>query len=597
MIVFLPVSRFRIEYQVVSGRPYTVVERFLLEAVEDGTNRLDTLVDLLGIHRRVVIEGLVTLMQAGWLALSADPAGGEFVVTSIGRQVLSQDDKLPPTTQIEDRTTYVVMECVRGQIARGNSVHYQPRGELKLAWSQGVQIPKSETPYTVEPGLVRTLLWTDAEKGEYVRAVGPINIVRDSADFVVVDVDVESRRLIGLPTQWEQDLIDELIDRVIRKQKKMEAAHEQIDPRELQKYIQPSPNSEEIVSNQSEWTVPLETVSLVSGISQHTSLLVEKLERAQSCAVIVSPNLSLMVIKRLMAPVLAAIRRGVLIDVVWGWKPSTVDLDQAESLQYLTAMQSMAASVGSPGRLQVARDASRSNTSLLITDAEGRFEAVVGSNSWLGSSNKDVVSVRLTHPGPVGRLCSTASDLLGSDAHLRNSSSIIRLQNANAELDSALLRNMHQEPNPLTSSPPLPFCRVRLLRDREHYAEFQRLTSACVERIRCSSSLVRSGISRSVTRAIVDALARGHKVGLSIRGTSTLPPGIAELEKLGAIIKRSPDASSNWLIVDRNVAVVTSLNWLANPPNEARPRNFDLGISVESASFTEQLSNVLETQT
>ena len=69
MIVLLPVSRYRVRYQVASGRPYSFFERFILEGVRDGYSSLETLERTFRVHRRVLIEGLVTLVQAGWVAI------------------------------------------------------------------------------------------------------------------------------------------------------------------------------------------------------------------------------------------------------------------------------------------------------------------------------------------------------------------------------------------------------------------------------------------------------------------------------------------------------------------------------------------------
>src|SRR4051812_6789753 len=116
MLAFLPVNRFRVSYQVASGRPYSALERLLLEAVREGTATLDGLVDLFCVHRRIVIEGLVTLMQAGWLGLRPGD-DHKFEVTDAGRGALAQPGSLPDNIALTEKTAYLVMELVRGQIA------------------------------------------------------------------------------------------------------------------------------------------------------------------------------------------------------------------------------------------------------------------------------------------------------------------------------------------------------------------------------------------------------------------------------------------------------------------------------------------------
>ena len=597
MIAFLPVVRFKVDYQVASGRPYTAVERFILEAVAAGTTRLDALVDFLGVHRRVMIEGLVTLMQAGWLALNADPSVGEFVITSSGRQALKHDDQLPPSTQVSNRPpAFVAMECVRGQIARGSAIRFRTRGELKPLWEQGVQIPRSDVPYTVEPGLVRPLLPTDTEKGEYVRAVGPIDLVRHSGDYVVVDVDVENRRLVGLPTEWEADLVDDLVERVSRKRKTLEAAGDKHDMGELRKLIRTGggPPEDEFF-RRNEWDVPAETVSLLRGAGAHAELIRTQLEQAQSCAVIVSPSLDLKVVKSLTNPVLAALKRGVSIDVSFGWKPNGVP-DRSEAVKYLAAMQDMAPSTATTGRLQATASPSASNACLLLADPAGRFEAVVGSYPWLGGG--DGASVRLKHPGPVGKVCSIVADLIGSDANLRNSSNNIRLQNANAELESQLLQLDSAGPiDASPAAPAQPSCRVRLLRDREHYHELRELTSSAQQQLLVFTVPERGKAAPAVAEVLSTALANGRRIVLCLAGSPSAAPTIVEWEKLGAVTQMVPGLSGNCLLADGHSAIVTSYKWLSEPRHGLRPRNYEVGISVTSAQFANELLGLVRAGT
>jgi hypothetical protein len=65
MIAFLPIARYRVVYQVASGRPFSSFERLLLKAIKDGHGSVPALAKMFCIHRRMIVEGLVTLMQAG----------------------------------------------------------------------------------------------------------------------------------------------------------------------------------------------------------------------------------------------------------------------------------------------------------------------------------------------------------------------------------------------------------------------------------------------------------------------------------------------------------------------------------------------------
>ena len=43
MIVLVPVSRYRVRFEVASGRPYSVLERLVLDAVREGVTSLEPL--------------------------------------------------------------------------------------------------------------------------------------------------------------------------------------------------------------------------------------------------------------------------------------------------------------------------------------------------------------------------------------------------------------------------------------------------------------------------------------------------------------------------------------------------------------------------
>ena len=120
MIVLLPVSRYRVRYQVASGRPYSFFERFVLEGVRDGYSSLEKLEQTYRVHRRVIIEALVTLVQAGWIAI--DRTTHELVLSASGKDAVEQPDGLPKSIVVLDQTDFVLGERVQGQVAKGTEV-------------------------------------------------------------------------------------------------------------------------------------------------------------------------------------------------------------------------------------------------------------------------------------------------------------------------------------------------------------------------------------------------------------------------------------------------------------------------------------------
>src|SRR5690348_12689916 len=112
MILLIPLSRFEVPYEVGKGRPYSKLEALILRAIEEGAGTLDALRAAFAVHPRLLIEALVTLTQAGWLAVSNEP-GRSFVITAEGKQALEVGG-VPESLQTWSDETYVLMERLTG---------------------------------------------------------------------------------------------------------------------------------------------------------------------------------------------------------------------------------------------------------------------------------------------------------------------------------------------------------------------------------------------------------------------------------------------------------------------------------------------------
>ena len=130
MIAFVPIARYKVEYQVASGRPFSIFEKLLLRGIDGGSNTLGSLAEMFKVHRRLVIEGLVTLMQAGWVSIAV--GSDEFVLSQSGKLACEGSTGLPPTIIVSDRSQTIVVEKVTGQIAKWGS------GFLRSRQAEGV---------------------------------------------------------------------------------------------------------------------------------------------------------------------------------------------------------------------------------------------------------------------------------------------------------------------------------------------------------------------------------------------------------------------------------------------------------------------------
>src|SRR5689334_5473439 len=122
MIILSPSSKFRVRYEVAKGQPYSYLEKMILKAISEQCNSQESLAEIFKIHPRLIIQSLVTLTQAGWIALGNSP-DKQFIITPVGKSALT-DEKLPEFIEKSTRSFYVVLDRVTGIVVAENQVPY-----------------------------------------------------------------------------------------------------------------------------------------------------------------------------------------------------------------------------------------------------------------------------------------------------------------------------------------------------------------------------------------------------------------------------------------------------------------------------------------
>lgn len=606
MIVFLPVSRYKIEYQVAAGRPYSRFERLLLEAVasEQEGNSLDVLHRTFHVHRRVVIEGLVTLMQAGWIAIRATTDARQgFVMTTAGQQALGNPNELPKNISVFKRTGFVVGERVEGQLARGGDIRFSTRAELAPHWDAGVAIPKGRIPHPVEEGLVLPLL--RRYPGEWIRACDSIDIVRDSADFVLADVDTNNQVITGVPQEWIPLLRDELLERVRQREKRLAIEGKSPEDHALRKFVrQVGP----VVANDpDEWLLAPDAGRIIAGSDEHHAILEDRLANARSYVAIVSGRLDLRTVEQLAEPLRAAVRRGVLVDILWGIEPSTSERSAHKAaLDVLKKLDWDSHQAVGFGRLSVGKDPSRSHAKFIISDAGEEFEAIVGSYDWLAGNDgapRIDISIVLREGGPVGRLCRILADLSAKDPRLATGAGVIRLRNAAANLDRRLAedeaRNVtgHVESAP-NDKTPAGLIRARLVIGRKHNAVLDALAKKTTRRLVVASHVLGRGSEAAfnvLRTALQQRACPNVEVLYGVRNGSSVDEqrAASEFEKLGGVLRCEDRLHAKFAVCDDDVVIITSFNWLSPDWERAQPSSGEIGFVLigerEGARLLERL--------
>src|SRR5262245_19706734 len=108
-LVLVPVSRFRVTYEVGGGTPFSKLDLLVVDAINDGAQTLATLQHLFGLPQRLVIEILVNLFHEGWIEMSARG----FSLTEKGSAGLAGSVR-PISHRVKERFAVIMLERVTG---------------------------------------------------------------------------------------------------------------------------------------------------------------------------------------------------------------------------------------------------------------------------------------------------------------------------------------------------------------------------------------------------------------------------------------------------------------------------------------------------
>lgn len=385
--VQVPVTRFAVAYELGEARPYSVFERLLLQAISEGVSNLDVLAGSFAVPARLVIEGVVTLIEAGWVGLRSEDNG--LVVTPAGETAATSGT--PPTTLATQRPypLHVVMERATGAFCRNADVTLVRDQELDDPSSgRVVRLPADINDNHIDTGDVRPLL--RSRPGQWVRWISPeAQLVSKSSQSAVGFYDATTGRLSNVPDSFRLSLEPALVARYG-------------GPRST--YIPQQRLPEDV----RRCRVELSEESFVVNAPQHQALLEQVLKTAKSHVAVCSAFVTRSVLGALAEPLGAALGRGVTVDLLWGYSGSASDvvsaLDFIKKLQYDNQL--------SKGVLSCNREASGSHAKLLIWDTEDGVNACVGSYNWLsaGANPMGELSVRITHPSLVADLARFVAD-------------------------------------------------------------------------------------------------------------------------------------------------------------------------------------------
>jgi hypothetical protein len=149
----LPVNRYVVTYELAHGRPYSKLEELLLRSICDATDgggrTFIELNETFQVHARLITEGLVTVIQEGWVAMQQQGSEMRYLVTDEGRRTV-QSGRQPSNRRVRTAYASIARERLTGLLARASNLPLVTGSHLRKASRRSVW------PAALNPRLLRT---------------------------------------------------------------------------------------------------------------------------------------------------------------------------------------------------------------------------------------------------------------------------------------------------------------------------------------------------------------------------------------------------------------------------------------------------------
>lgn len=201
---FIPISVFKVKYELGSGRPVSELDKLIMVAIQTTKHpTLDNLAEMFHLSPRIIVEVAVTLARSNWITVN--PENGKFVVTDYGKREFNSGNQ-PKFMKLLTNETTIIKENVLGQISLYDNVFTTRCNDRKYLMKEYVD---SRT-MTVEEA--RTVIRPKSD--EWIRFIDTPRLVSRSVHTLRVEVDLDEKKVNFLPSAWKNMLEPVLLEKV-----------------------------------------------------------------------------------------------------------------------------------------------------------------------------------------------------------------------------------------------------------------------------------------------------------------------------------------------------------------------------------------------
>jgi cardiolipin synthase len=559
--VAIPLLKGKRKFFLEKGRPWSLAEHVLLAALTNKPRTVGELAVAGDIPQRLVLEALIRLMRAGWVTLQQESKGVVFSATAAGRSVVG-DEELPKLARSTSRWMNFVIDRVTGTLYRSREMPFVERhivesraARERLVWLR----PRDLDAFDDTAGVLATLFEDDE------RFLG----IESSAEKMVnrfAIATVRGTNVEGLPPRAPDELV-ELVKHAARNAAPFPMAEKSLqqDPgRQIPFADRPAPRAIDAVFRPED---------LILGGAMHETILHEAIKKAKHRIIIHSTFISEQGFAQVQASLIAAAKRGAIVDVLWGEDENKTDA--VTTAKTIAKVRTSIETEGLSLSIRVHPFSTRSHAKILVCDdgKSERLSVTVGSCNWLSSGFQNYeASIRFSDPGVVSAVIEQIADLTrGSDRHWTELTSEMARLSSDARL---------QKP------PTGVKAKVTLVLGPQH-AQFARIArDAARRRMFVTSHRIGAAARPSVVLPAITAVRENGIEARVFYGVASEGPTDASGSPNGHPVPSvqpvlTPKLHAKILAWDDDHVLITSQNWLSADPGESNVRR-EIGLMVNS---------------
>jgi hypothetical protein len=554
-VVYLPLFRTAVSYDVSVGRRWSVLEQMILIELAQNHRSLNELGQMSALPNRIVIEALIRLLRANWVELRASGDNLLFAATNAGKR-RSLDEHLPAQLERDTKWMSFCFDRVTGSWLRSE--------DLTLVYDRDLPhdaalMSPVNTTYDPKDGNLRDLIILHPDESlepEEPRFKTP------SRPYARLTLSFD--QLEGLPPYAPLRLVQAV----------REFAME--GPDEFLGAATPTPDA-----SVGEMRDNFTKDDFIVGGEAHFDTVRAALQNASTTVIIHSCFVHPAVLEKLRPDLESAAKRNVKVELLWGLNKDPESNENPEPIRECEKVLDKILGVART-RIRMSPISSGSHAKMILYDDRelGCWISVVGSCNFLSTWYDAIdVSVRSRSARLATKLLGwlTAAQQPSIGSWSPTARRLNRLWIA-AKITSA----MRQEKGAH---------KLVILSDADHYACVRMARDTAKTDIIVACDLYGLAAETTALVPLTRASEDGKVIKLFYQRASRLlkaegrDPKAEDMAKRGLSLTTLPKLHGKFLVWDRDAIAITSFNWLSTVVEGSRSNGAELGVLISGENI------------